>query len=132
MLAQPQLPVPVPTEFSLSDLTAQIRQAHNEATAAVARGAWFAIQAGHGLVGQGVVKGQTPHRHVSRIRQRGMSYASAYCTALHAYGETGRPIAGISWTGCARHCVYFEAQALKLLGAAKKKRKRAAAKRAAT
>lgn len=38
-----------PPTPSLDDLTAMIRHSHREAINAVARGAWYAIQAGHAL-----------------------------------------------------------------------------------
>src|SRR5262245_31903374 len=45
-----QLPVPVPTEPSLSDLTARIRAGHSDAEAAVPYGADAYIRAGHALI----------------------------------------------------------------------------------
>lgn len=46
----PQLPALVATEPSLSDLTAMIQNSHQEAMGAFARGAYFAIRAGHALI----------------------------------------------------------------------------------
>ena len=50
LLAQPQLPVPVPTERSLADLTAIIRHSHKEAMDGLAHGAEYGIRTGLALI----------------------------------------------------------------------------------
>lgn len=125
LLAQPQLPVPVPAERSLDDLTAQIRLAHNEAIAAVARGAWYAIQAGKALIAaKAMLKAQ-------RLTGMWEEYIVVQCqmpprTAQHymhmaKHEDKLRQLVGPEAQGIA---FISQAQALKLLGAAKKKRRR--------
>ena len=116
----------VPAERSLDDLTAQIRHSHNEAIAAVARGAWYAIQAGKALIAaKAMLKAQ-------RLTGMWQDYIAVQCqmplrTAQHymylaKHEEKLRQLVGPDAQGTA---FLSQAQALKLLGAAKKKRKRA-------
>lgn len=120
----PSTQLPVPAERSLDDLTAQIRHSHNEAIAAVARGAWYAIQAGKALIAaKAMLKAQ-------RLTGMWQDYIAVQCqmplrTAQHylaKHEEKLRQLVGPDAQGTA---FLSQAQALKLLGAAKKKRKRA-------
>jgi hypothetical protein len=120
-----------PPAPSLSDLTVIIQHAHHEATNAVARGAWYAIQAGHALArAKNLLKTQ-------RLAGMWQDYIAVECrmplrTAQHymylaKHEAKLRQLVGPDAQGTA---FLSQAQALKLLGAAKKKRKRAV--RAAT
>jgi len=116
-----------PPTPSLDDLTAMIRHSHREAINAVARGAWYAIQAGHALIrAKAELKAQ-------RLTGMWEDYVAVQCqmpmrTAQHymylaKHEDKLRQLVAPDAQGDA---FISQAQALKLLGAAKKKRRRAA------
>jgi hypothetical protein len=112
---------------SLDDLTATIQHSHREAIAAVARGAWFAIQAGHALIAaKAMLKAQ-------RLTGMWEEYVAVQChmplrTAQHymylaKHEDKLRQLVAPDAQG---NAFISQAQALKLLGAARAKRRRPA------
>src|ERR1035437_1330925 len=109
-----------PPAPSLDDLTAIIQHSHREAINAVARGAWYAIQAGHALTrAKDVLKAQ-------RLTGMWQDYVAVECqmplrTAQHymylaKHEDKLRQLLAPDAQG---NAFISQAQALKLLGVAK-------------
>ena len=127
LLPAPAQAVAPPTS-SLDDLTAMIRHSHREAISAVARGAWYAIQAGHALTrAKAELKAQ-------RLTGMWEDYVAVQCqmpirTAQHymymaKHEDKLRQLVAPDAQG---NAFISQAQAIKLLGAVKKKKRKRAA-----